>query len=108
MAWWLSAWLRGEVSPDDLRTAVIADDAAHDVAGLPGEGEPRPLLLALGVIRALGTRSAGLFQASHTGWSSARTTFSTVIFIVVSGGVAAYTLTSNGTAENRHTEFMAA
>lgn len=60
MAWWLSAWLRGEVSPDDLRTAVIADDAAHDVAGLPGESEPLPLLLALGVIRALGTRSAGL------------------------------------------------
>jgi hypothetical protein len=59
-AWWLSAWLRGDVAPDDLQTAVIGEDAAHHVAGLPGESEPVPLLLALGLIRALGTQSAGL------------------------------------------------
>jgi hypothetical protein len=60
MAWWLSAWLRGSASPDELRDAVVDGDAAHDVVGLPGLDEPLPLVLSLGRIRALGARSAGL------------------------------------------------
>lgn len=60
MAWWLSAWLRGDASPDDVRSAVVADDAAHDVAGLPDVEGTTPLVLALGAVRRLGARSAGL------------------------------------------------
>ena len=60
MAWWLSAWLRGSASPDELRDAVIDSDAAHDVVGLPGLTEPLPLVLSLGRVRTLGARSAGL------------------------------------------------
>jgi hypothetical protein len=60
MAWWLSAWLRGDAGPDDVRDAVMGDDAAHDVAGLQPDGEVLPLVLALGRIRASGARSAGL------------------------------------------------
>ena len=58
MAWWLSAWLRGDAGPDDVLDAVVADDAAHDVSGLAEE--PLPLVLALGRLRAAGARSAGL------------------------------------------------
>jgi hypothetical protein len=58
MAWWLSAWLRGDAGPDDVRTAVVGHDAAHDVAGLAGEAEPVPLVLALGRFRD--AASAGL------------------------------------------------
>ena len=58
MAWWLSAWLRGDAGPDDVLDAVVAADAAHDVSGLADE--PLPLVLALGRIRAAGARSAGL------------------------------------------------
>lgn len=60
MAWWLSAWLRGDASPDDVRGAVVGEDAAHDVAGLPGVEGTTPLVLALGAFRRLGARSAGL------------------------------------------------
>lgn len=60
MAWWLSAWLRGAVSPDELRDAVLDGDAAHDLIGLPGDEDGTPLLLALGAIRRCGARSAGL------------------------------------------------
>lgn len=60
LAWWLTAWLRGEVSPDDLVTAVVADDAAHDVAGLPGEEGSVPLALALAAVRRCGASAAGL------------------------------------------------
>lgn len=59
MAWWLSAWLRGDVSPDDVHDGVVGDDAAHDVLGLDGP-ESVPLLLALGRLRACGATSAGL------------------------------------------------
>ena len=58
MAWWLSAWLRGDAGPDDLLDAVVGDDAAHDVSGLADE--PLPLVLALGRLRAAGARTAGL------------------------------------------------
>lgn len=60
MAWWLSAWLRGDESPDDFLAAVIGDDAAHDVVGLPGEDDSVPLQLALGQLRLLNVRKAGL------------------------------------------------
>lgn len=60
LAWWLTAWLRGQVSPDDLVTAVVADDAAHDVTGLPGEEAPVPLTLALAAVRRCGATAAGL------------------------------------------------
>ncbi len=60
LAWWLSAWLRGDAAPDDVREAVVAADAAHDVVGLPGQEEAVPLVLALGTLRALGARTAGL------------------------------------------------
>ena len=58
MAWWLSAWLRGDAGPDDVLDAVRGDDAAHDVTGLADE--PLPLVLALGPLRSAGARSAGL------------------------------------------------
>jgi hypothetical protein len=60
LAWWLTAWLRGLESPDDLLDAVRRDDAAHDVADLPGAEPLVPLVLALGPLRALGAVSAGL------------------------------------------------
>lgn len=60
LAWWLTAWLRGQVSPDDLVAVVLGSDAAHDVAGLPGEPGPVPLALALGAVRASGATAAGL------------------------------------------------
>lgn len=59
MAWFLSAWLRGDVAPDDVLDAVVAQDAAHDVIGLDGS-DSVPLVLALGRIRAAGAESAGL------------------------------------------------
>ena len=60
MAWWLSAWLRGDASPDDVRDAVIGDDAAHDLVGVPGESGSVSLVLSLGAVRRSGARSAGL------------------------------------------------
>lgn len=60
LAWWLTAWLRGGAAPDDLVEAVRGADAAHDVAGLPGDPGPVPLVLALGRLRGLGVGYAGL------------------------------------------------
>ncbi|WP_067429916.1 hypothetical protein [Nocardioides jensenii] len=60
MAWWLSAWLRGNATPDDVRDAVLDGDAAHDLSGLPGADGTTSLLLSLGAIRRSGARSAGL------------------------------------------------
>jgi hypothetical protein len=59
LAWFVSAWLRGDVAPDDVLDAVVGDDAAHDVSGLDGQ-DSLPLVLALGRIRASGAESAGL------------------------------------------------
>lgn len=59
LAWWLTAWLRGQVSPDDLVDAVVGDDAAHHVLPLGG-GEPEPLVLALARLRATGATGSGL------------------------------------------------
>ena len=71
LALWLAAWIRGTVSLDDARDAVVADDAAHDVAGLPGSDDVTPLILALGALRGLGARSTGVAlpqQATRSVW----------------------------------------
>ena len=54
LAWWGTAWLRGQVSPDDLLDAVLDGDVTHLVDG-------GPLLTALA-----GTRASGA-----TGWGAA-------------------------------------
>ena len=38
-ALWFSAWASGRSSLDDTRDAIVADDAAHDVVGLPGSDD---------------------------------------------------------------------
>lgn len=70
LAWWLTAVLAGRASPDELLAAVLGEDAAHHVTGLPDldgpgrgeseEPEPFPLVLALGRLRRLGAAYAGL------------------------------------------------
>ncbi len=60
MAWWMTAWLRGTTSPDDLLDAVLDGDAAHHVVGLPGTDEAVALMAALGTVRSLGATGAGL------------------------------------------------
>ncbi|MGZ4436719.1 MAG: hypothetical protein ACXVWU_12190 [Nocardioides sp.] len=59
-ALWFSAWAAGAVSLDDARDAVVADDAAHDVVGLPDQDEPVPMVLALGRLRMEGGTAAGI------------------------------------------------
>lgn len=59
-ALWFSAWLAGEVSLDAARDAIVADDAAHDLLGLPGEPDPVPVIVGLGRLRAEGARAAGI------------------------------------------------
>ncbi len=59
-ALWFSAWVAGSASLDDARDAIVGEDAAHDVAGLPGEDDVVPLILALGRIRSAGTTGAGI------------------------------------------------
>jgi hypothetical protein len=60
LALWFSAWAAGASSLDAARDAVVGDDTAHDVVGLPGAEEPLPLILALGRLRAAGAGHAGL------------------------------------------------
>jgi hypothetical protein len=61
LALWFSAWCEGSASLDVTRDAIVADDAAHDVVGLPGrEQESVPLILALGALRAERARGAGV------------------------------------------------
>lgn len=48
----------GESSLDETRDAIVAGDAAHDVAGLAVETSP--LILALGQLRATGATGAGI------------------------------------------------
>lgn len=59
-ALWFSAWTAGSVSLDDARDAIVADDAAHDVIGLPGQSSAVPLILALGRLSTAGGTAAGL------------------------------------------------
>lgn len=57
LAWWGTAWLRGEAAADDLLDAVIGEDAAHTVGGL--EAEPVSLLAAMAQLRARGATGVG-------------------------------------------------
>jgi hypothetical protein len=59
LAWWGTAWLRGQVVTDLLIDAVIGDDATHAVAGLPGADGTDTLVGALGRLRSLGATSFG-------------------------------------------------
>ena len=60
LALWFSAWTAGTVSLDEARDAIVGDDVAHDVVGLPDRPDPVPLILALGLLRTEGGHSAGL------------------------------------------------
>ncbi len=57
-ALWFTAWCAGEASLDATRDAIVGEDAAHDVAGLPSGASP--LILALGGLRSLGATAAGV------------------------------------------------
>jgi hypothetical protein len=59
-ALWFSAWTAGRTSLDDCRDAIVGDDAAHHVAGLPDQPEAEPLIVALGILRAHGAAGAGI------------------------------------------------
>jgi hypothetical protein len=59
-ALWFSAWRTGAVSLDAARDAIVGEDAAHDLLGLPGETDPVPLILGLGRLRSLGAGGAGI------------------------------------------------
>ena len=52
LAWWGTAWLRGQVSPDDLLDAVLDGDVAHLVDG-------QPLLTTLAGFRSAGATGFG-------------------------------------------------
>jgi len=60
LALWYSAWAAGAVSLDEARDAVVGEDTAHDVVGLPDRDEPVPLILALGLLRTEGATAAGI------------------------------------------------
>jgi len=59
---WVSAWLRGEVSGDELadRLDTGHEAAVHVLVDLPEATGSEPLLLALGRLRALGATGARL------------------------------------------------
>jgi hypothetical protein len=59
-ALWFSAWLAGTTSLDDTRDAIVGDDAAHDVVGIPGSGDSTPLIVALGLLRSHRASGAGI------------------------------------------------
>ncbi len=59
LAWWGTAWLAGHVVTDLLVDAVLADDATHAVAGLPGAEGTETLVGALARLRAMGATGFG-------------------------------------------------
>ena len=59
-ALWFSAWVSGSASLDDTRDAIVGDDAAHDVVGIPGSAESVPLIVALGLLRSERATGAGI------------------------------------------------
>lgn len=60
LAWWATAWLRGRVVTDLVIDAVLAGDATHVVAGLPGTYGSVPLARALAELRITGADAVGL------------------------------------------------
>lgn len=58
LAWWGTAWLRGHVVTDLVIDAVLADDATHVVAGVPGVDGAVGLARALAELRV--ARAAGI------------------------------------------------
>jgi hypothetical protein len=60
LAWWGTAWLRGEVVADLAVDAVIGDDATHRVVGLDASVAHEGLVTALGRLRADGVPHLGL------------------------------------------------
>ncbi len=60
LAWWGTAWLRGHAVTDLVVDAVLADDATHVVAGLPGVEGSVGLARALGELRAARATGVGL------------------------------------------------
>lgn len=59
-ALWFSAWTAGSTSLDDTRDAIVGDDAAHDVVGVPGTSGSQPLIVALGLLRSQRATGAGI------------------------------------------------
>ena len=59
LAWWATSWLRGHVVTDLLIDAVIADDATHAIADLPGADGTETLVAGLARLRALGATAVG-------------------------------------------------
>lgn len=53
---WATAWLTGRTSYDGALDALLADQTAHRVTGLPGSTEAVPLGWALTALRGLGER----------------------------------------------------
>jgi len=60
LAWWGTAWLRGEAVTDLVLDAVIEGDATHVVAGLDGASDAADtLVIGLGRLRAQGATMLG-------------------------------------------------
>ncbi|MEO5710235.1 MAG: hypothetical protein ABIQ59_10485 [Nocardioidaceae bacterium] len=59
-ALWFSAWSAGTTSLDDTRDAIVGEDAAHDVVGIPGSDGSTPLIVALGLLRSHRASGAGI------------------------------------------------
>lgn len=53
---WATTWLSGRTSYDEALDALLADQTAHRVTGLPGSTETVPLGWALTALRGLGER----------------------------------------------------
>jgi len=60
LAWWATAWLRGHVVADLVVDEVLAGDATHVVAGLPGVEGSVSLVRTLAELRATGASGVGL------------------------------------------------
>lgn len=60
LAGWGNSWLSGATSLDEADERIRADDVAHHVSGLDSEPAATTLLLALGALRAQGTRRFSL------------------------------------------------
>jgi hypothetical protein len=60
LAWWGTAWLRGRVVADLVVDAVLADDATHVVAGLPGIEGSASLIRTLAELRGTGASGVGI------------------------------------------------